>query len=94
MAGDFVNAAELLRRAASLMRERAEAATLAPWVPSALHLDAIIAPKRVGAFGQDVIDWYGGPPLGESMEPADVEYVASMHPTVALAVARAYLGES
>lgn len=65
--------AEMLREAAALMRKRAEAATDGPWR---------LAPGSDGqGWGSDTYD------VGEAWRPADVEYIAAMHPGVALALA-------
>lgn len=76
--------AELLRRAAALMRERANDATGSPWqhIPTedeAGCSDAyVIALTGHSSIGEDV---------GESMTPEDAQHIASWHPAVALAVA-------
>jgi len=80
--------AETLRNAAKLLRERAEMATPGPWrqmclgSEGCLVLRATGTPRergrgRVARFGQK--DW--------KADHADAEYVAAMHPGVALAVA-------
>jgi len=80
--------ADALRTAAKLMRERATAATPGPWTPMALGSEGYLVLRehgtirergkgRVGRFGCK--DW--------DDDRADAEYVASMHPLVALAVA-------
>jgi len=80
--------AEELRAAAKLMRERAEAATAGPWTAWVMGSEGYLVLRaggtvrergrnRVGRFG--LKDWDG--------DKADAEYVASMHPLVALAVA-------
>ncbi len=68
--------AEVLRRAASLMRERAQAATDAPWVVERAHPDM---PAYVAHEGWWVI--------ASRTEQWDAEHIASWHPAVALAVA-------
>lgn len=67
--------AETLRRAAALMRGRAEAAAAGPWraIPARDGLPAIVAAAAVLA---DVDE-----------STADAEHIASWHPAVALAVA-------
>ena len=81
--------AEPLRRAAALMRERAEAATPGPWFP----WDGW-GPTEDGLMGFSRL----GPRSGERVlhhddmrdiyaTRADVEHIATMHPAVALAVA-------
>lgn len=79
-------AVEMLRRAAALMRERATKAPPGPWFVTdgaARYGGLVAAPTDV--FPED--DGYAGHLIGESMSPANREYVASMHPPVALAVA-------
>lgn len=69
--------AETLRRAAALMRERAEAATqtAAPW-----GVDEIGGIWGQEADGQPI-------PIANNATDADAEHIASWHPAVALAVA-------
>lgn len=80
--------AEELRAAAKRLRERAEAATAGPWTAQVMGSEGYLVSRvhgtirergrsRVGRFGCK--DWDG--------DRADAEYVASMHPPVALAVA-------
>lgn len=75
---------ETLRRAAALMRERANDATGSPWqhIPTedeAGCSDAyVIALTGHSSIGEDV---------GESMTAEDAQHIASWHPAVALAVA-------
>jgi hypothetical protein len=79
--------AEILRRAAALMRERAEAATNSDWypyfVPEQLH--------RPDGDGDWIVD--SGPRFICSTQAdgptskANAEHIASWHPAVALAVA-------
>lgn len=73
--------AELLRRAAAKLREHAERATLAPW-QAAEHegewsVDGDIKPADHA--------WLADMRFGE--QQADAEYIALMHPPVALALA-------
>jgi hypothetical protein len=75
--------AEVLREAAALMRERAEAVGEGPWESYALP-DA--GPKRWTMTGVGVVDDEMGHRI-EAMFPADATHVASWHPAVALAVA-------
>ena len=78
--------AEILRKAAALMRERAEAATPGRWEPS----DRALTHPGVG---MDVYSDIEGPVVadccgyqgGAGIE--DAEHIASWHPAVALAVA-------
>ena len=66
--------AETLRRAAALMRERAEAATPGPWS------------NRRGP-GEHIVRHDSGAPLANTNTRADRRHIASWHPVVALAVA-------
>jgi hypothetical protein len=67
--------AETLRRAAALMRGRAEAATRGPWESGEYgHLSRSGAGAGRLAFGK--VEWR-----------PDAEHIASWHPAVALAVA-------
>jgi len=77
--------AETLRRAASLMRERAEGATEGPWFLSIaadggpqVHSEALLA---AGAEFTDV--------TAPAVANGDAAHIASWHPAVALAVAKA-----
>lgn len=84
--------AELLRRAACLMRERAEAATAGPWTakdPWACVVAPADTPVAKHSPRNDAreIEAYGGLLIGESIIKADREHIASWHPAVALAVA-------
>ena len=83
--------ADLLRRAAALMRERAEAATPGPWVRSgsSIETDHECSPSH---DCWPVGDTYSGMKPDGSTYPrdlnrADAEHIASWHPAVALAVA-------
>jgi hypothetical protein len=80
--------AEIIRSAASLMRERAQAATPGPWAHMCLGSEGCQVLRangtvrergrgRVARFGQK--DW--------KPDHADAEYVASMSPAVAVALA-------
>lgn len=71
--------AEVLRRAAALMRERAEAATPGPWTCFGDHL---VWPSEKGPAANDPILAMVGPDHDDSSE-----HIASWHPAVALAVA-------
>lgn len=83
------NPAETLRRAAALMRERAEAATPGPWRPVAglwrtETFAAVIGPKGVP---DDAGTWLMATGRGAASQEADADHAASWHPLVALAVA-------
>ncbi len=67
--------ADLLRRAASLMRERAEAATRGPWVVDGYGKDG----WQVNGDGTVFADCH--------VFQNDADHIASWHPAVALAVA-------
>ena len=71
--------AETLRRAASLMRERAEGATPGPWT---CYGDHLVWPSEQGPAANDPILAM----VGEAHEDS-AEHIASWHPAVALAVA-------
>ena len=85
--------AEVLRRAAALMRERAEAATPGRWVRSgsSIETDHECSPDH---DCWPVGDTYSGMKPDGSTYPrdlnrADADHIASWHPAVALAVAKA-----
>jgi hypothetical protein len=94
------NPADTIRRAAALMRERAEKATPSPWRDSAvdgnryaaLVSDVMPAGRKPGG-GWDVTEGYGGYLIGESVQSQDRQHIASWHPAVALAIA-AWLDEA
>jgi len=91
--------ADLLRRAAALMRERAEAATPGPWV-SVVNSPGIACTDCMGTSQRH---WFAGVvPEGsphrqtwltgvrghdEALARGDSDHIASWHPAVALAVA-------
>ena len=80
-----MSAAETLRRAAALMRERAEAATSGPWLADRVHSGgvmgvAVTAPVELTADGSII-------GVTDIVVPADGHHIASWHPAVALAVA-------
>ncbi len=86
-----VVSADVLRRAAALMRERAQAATPGPWVRSgsSIETDHECSPGH-GCW--PVGDTYSGTMPDGSKQPAsliraDAEHIASWHPAVALTVA-------
>lgn len=76
-----MSAAETLRRAAALMRERSEAATDGPWGCGEPHAD--------DGFWLTVGVWSGDPDNchAECDRRQDAAHIASWHPAVALAVA-------
>jgi hypothetical protein len=63
---------ELIREAARLMRQRAEAATEGPWTA---HPDGLVWPQRLGD------------PVSGSTQVEDAEHIASCHPGAMLLVA-------
>ncbi len=72
--------AETLRRAAALMRQRAEAASCGPWIVESdgdgnLWIQDPVAP--LACIGEEE----------DASTRADAEYIAAMHPGVALAIA-------
>ena len=70
--------ADVLRRAAALMRERAEGATPGPWERDGGWAFAAPAPES----------WEGPYLIGETYGTRnDAEHITSWHPAVALAVA-------
>jgi hypothetical protein len=85
--------AELLRRAAALMRERAEAATPGPWITHEMG-NVFVGNQADGRTsglweivhmsGDDLRDLI---PEAATRNRADAEHIASWHPAVALAVA-------
>lgn len=76
--------ADLLRRAAALMRERAEAARSGEWFADTTGGDADVrAAWRFGAC--DIAVCEGSLPEGNA---ANAEHIASWHPAVALAFAK------
>lgn len=82
--------AETLRKAAALMRERAEAAEQQPW--RAYDVSEFISTSptwEVGFTARDDEPLVGGQgvALANYIEKADAEHIASWHPAVALAVA-------
>ena len=83
--------AETLRKAASLMRERATDATEGPWLVTFIPETAVPSQHLVdrwyvmGCFDQDPRRQTGPAAMCE-YEP-DVRHIASWHPAVALAVA-------
>ena len=81
--------AGMLRRAAGLMIERAEAATPGPWRPVAgiwqtETFAAVIGPKGVA---EDAETWLMATGRGAASQEADADHAASWHPLVAHAVA-------
>jgi hypothetical protein len=76
--------AETLRRAAGLMRERAERATPGPWQPVAgvwqtETFAAVIGPNGVP---ENAETWLMATGRGAASQEADAEHAASMHPGV------------
>lgn len=76
--------ADLLRRAATLARETAEAATCVPWTAELHHHRQTGAPA--GAEVHPVVEMEGNGDGGVSKH-ADARHIALWHPGVALAVA-------
>lgn len=75
--------ADVLRRAAALMRERAEAATPGPWttVPGAVNV------WHFPESGTPIAVAHGLTVRGMKLGQSDAKHIAGMHPAVALAVA-------
>lgn len=76
-----MTAAEKLRRAAEVLRERAEAATPGPWTTPDGN-DEYINPTDVVSVGEPGKRWIICEHAGQ-----DAPFIATMNPTVALAVA-------
>ena len=83
--------AELLREAAALMRERAEAATPGRWVPFGTSIgsevDGCTCHGGIEPYGHEQYCGIEGPVV-QAYE-TDIQHIASWHPAVALAVAKA-----
>jgi hypothetical protein len=77
-----VTVAEEMRRAAELMRKRAEAVAHGPWQWEALGDKKY--PQRITNPGAILI---AETFIDPGHPPAEAEYIASMHPDIALAVA-------
>lgn len=95
MTSERAHPAEVIRRAAALMRERAEKATPGPWQHMCLGSEGCLVLRksgtlrergrgRVARFGQK--EW--------KADHADAEFVAGMSPVVALALAEWLDGEA
>ena len=82
--------AEVIRRAAALMRERAEAATPGPWLGVTGMFKDGEWPCVITAKGdpKDAETWLMGTGNGGANREADATHAGSWHPLVALAVAR------
>lgn len=86
---------EHLQQAATLLRERAKAATPGPWRDSStvdgVRFGALVAdephPDRMQGGGWAWDEGYGGCLIAESLMMSDRAYIALMSPTVALALA-------
>jgi hypothetical protein len=88
--------AETLKRAAKLMRERAEAATAGPW-EHPLENEVTYGYRQAG--GRHVATWIantdaGDGDISEEQSLANAEHIASWHPGVALAIADALDNEA
>lgn len=79
--------AETLRSAATLMRDRAQAATPGPWKAHGQHGDWYVSSP---AFGQVSTGINEEPSLPEFLmierDRRDAEYIASMHPLLGMAL--------
>ena len=83
-----MNPAEELRLAARLLRERAGTATPGPWQHMCLGSEGCLVLRTSGTLrerGHGRVARFGHKEW--KADHADAEYVASMHPAVALAVA-------
>lgn len=77
-----VTAAEFLREAATLLRERAEKATPGPWIVQEHDGQAnVLAASVPVAMDSDEYYGYG------ACSPANAQYLVAVHPGVALALA-------
>lgn len=86
--------AEEIRSAAKLMRERAAAATPAPWFPRG-DGDWYVCSEAYGLVTTGIHDEPGGGHLVMvERDHRDAEHIASWHPIVALAVADALDNEA
>lgn len=81
--------AETIRRAAALMRERADAATPGPWLGVMGKFKDADWPCVIAAQGdpKDTRTWLMGAGNGVANPEADAAHSGSWHPLVALAVA-------
>jgi hypothetical protein len=81
--------AETIRRAAALMRERAEAATPGPWLGVMGMFKDGGWPCVIAAQGdrEDAQTWLMGAGNNDSAREANATHAGSWHPLVALAVA-------
>ena len=81
------------RRAAALMRARAEAATPGPWHDGkgGNRYAALISdkphPDRVNRRGWEYDEGYGGYLVGESLRAGDRAHIAGLNPLIAVAIA-------
>ncbi len=79
--------AEVLRRAAASMRERAEAATPGPWIVDVDCPHIVMHPDKPGfSWDGTAVTAIQEDDFGLT-DPADAGHIASWHPLVALAVA-------
>ncbi len=79
---DLASALDTIRRAAGVLYQRLEVTTAGPWREAAGGV--------YGAVVSDAAphdDGYGGRLIGESMRPADREYLVTMQPDVTRQVA-------
>lgn len=80
--------AEILRRAAALMRERAEAAQPSPWVAfRARATNPLDRAPVIGVTRDLAVDYDTDLFATQKCRAEDAEHIASWHPAVALAVA-------
>ena len=77
--------AEIMRSAATMMRERAEAASPGPWHQMCMGSDGCQVLNDGHLRERKHVAWSGRKEW--KADHADAEYIASMHPLVALAVA-------
>lgn len=79
--------APVLRRAAALMRERADAATRGPWRVSYLEGVLLCVDGAPGTDHMVAEPYLCGDKRHEGRQEADAEHIASWHPGVAVTVA-------
>jgi hypothetical protein len=79
--------ADLLRRAAKTLRLKANAATAGPWRAALATSPRSSGTSAIYAYNprREVVG--STPKLGGIWKPSDADYIATMHPGVALALA-------
>ena len=77
--------AQEIRRAAETLRQRAQAATPGPWVPSKAYRLNVVAPDKIVGRGSHPGTVTDAP--GESFNSANAAYIATLDPGVGEALA-------